>query len=34
MVGGRALLTVRLLLDTFAIPFRWEASERVLDIEG
>ncbi|MGI5843149.1 MAG: L,D-transpeptidase family protein [Candidatus Xenobium sp.] len=34
MVGGRALLPVRLLLDTFAIPFRWEASERVLEIEG
>ncbi len=34
MVGGRALLPVRLLLDTFAVPFRWEASERVLEIEG
>jgi len=34
MVGGRALLPVRLLLDTFAVPFHWEASERILEIEG
>ncbi len=34
LVGGRALVPVRPLLDTFGLPFRWEPQERTLYIEG
>lgn len=32
LVGGRAIVPVRPLLDTFAVPYRWDAADRTLHI--
>jgi len=34
LVGGRALVPARALLEAFGVPFRWDARERTLSLEG
>ena len=34
LVGGRALVPIRPVLDAFALPYRWDAAGRTLHIDG